>query len=170
MALVVEDGTGLTTADSYISLVDADAYLRDYGPDGLSWFTEPAARREKFLRRAAGEMDDQHTYRGRKLTSTQALEWPRTGGRDDRGDLIDSASVPDGVRNAQALRAADIARRVEEGADELVEDLDQSVTSRTFTFGPISETSNQSGSSSRMPRLYMSVITSYIEVGVTMRG
>lgn len=76
MALVVEDGTGLANAESYVSVADADAYHVDFGNTAWASSTEPA--KEAALRRATQYLDSRYRYRGEPLTDTQALAWPRT--------------------------------------------------------------------------------------------
>lgn len=80
MELIVEDGTGLTTADSYVSIAVADAYHTAMGNTG---WTGTGAAKEIALRRATQYIDTRYTYRGVRLVSDQALEWPRSGYESD---------------------------------------------------------------------------------------
>lgn len=74
MPLIVEDGTGLPNADSYVSVADCQAYAAAHG---LAFAGEEAAL-EAALRNATLYLDGEYTYRGERATGTQALEWPRT--------------------------------------------------------------------------------------------
>ena len=56
MALVVEDGTGKTDADSYLSLVDADAYNLAHSAS-TDWNGAVEAVKEKALRLATQYLD-----------------------------------------------------------------------------------------------------------------
>lgn len=99
MALVVEDGTGLSDAESYASVAAADAYAT---ARGLTWSGTDAAK-EQALRRATTWLDGR--YRGRwpgtkVRLRLQALDWPRTGAHDIAGDTVDYQSVPIEVVNA----------------------------------------------------------------------
>ena len=76
MALIVEDGTSLPNADSYLSVVAADAYHAAMG--NAVWQPLPAADKEAALRRATQYLDTRYRWRGEPLTTTQALAWPRT--------------------------------------------------------------------------------------------
>ena len=76
MSIIVEDGTGLTTAVAYVAVADADAYHTAMG--NTAWTGTDAAK-EIALRRATQYLDNRYTYRGTRLTSTQALEWPQIG-------------------------------------------------------------------------------------------
>lgn len=72
MALIVEDGTGMPDADSYISLTDAREYAAKYG------YTLPTddTEAEVALRKGAVNVDV-NSIKGSKLSSEQALEFPR---------------------------------------------------------------------------------------------
>lgn len=74
MALVVEDGTGLSTAESYLSVADANAYHTAMGNTG---WTGADAAKEVALRRGAQYLDANYQFRGVELRSDQALAWPR---------------------------------------------------------------------------------------------
>ena len=74
MALVVEDGTGLSTAESYISVADADTYHSDRG--NALW-TGTDAVKEEALRQATEYLDATYDWKGSISLTTQALNWPR---------------------------------------------------------------------------------------------
>lgn len=102
MSLVVEDGTGLASAESYIGVADASTYAL---ARGLSFPITDAALAEQALRRATTWLDGH--FRGqylgwKKLGRRQALEWPRNGAyvQDDPYGTISNAEVPVEVRNA----------------------------------------------------------------------
>lgn len=81
MALVVEDGTGLSNADSYESLTDADTYATNYGlTDWSALAASPGvddAKKEVALRNATLNIDIARIYLSEKLKDTQSLEFPR---------------------------------------------------------------------------------------------
>lgn len=77
MALVVEDGTGLDQADSYISIEQADVYMATMGHD--AWVTAVQADKEKALRQATQYVDSRYRYKNQPLKPEQSLEWPRVG-------------------------------------------------------------------------------------------
>ena len=99
MALVVEDGTGVTGADSYVSIAEADTYA---AANGLtSWASATAAAKEIALRQATRYVDTRYRFRGSRLGLRQPLEWPR-------GDVVDGA-LGDGyyyTRPPRNLKAA----------------------------------------------------------------
>lgn len=100
MALVVEDGTGKTDADSYCSLSDAVAYA---AARGLTFPASPAGPAEAALIRATAAIDA--TYRARfpgQRTSgrAQSLEWPRKYAGDAAGEPIADDEIPQEIMNA----------------------------------------------------------------------
>lgn len=76
MALIVEDGTGIANAESYVSLEDADVYHSRRG--NTAWTTAPESAREAALLQATAYIDAAYTFAGGARTMTQALRWPRT--------------------------------------------------------------------------------------------
>lgn len=104
-ALVVEDGTGLPNADSYISTSDADTYHGNRG--NAAWAAMAAPAKESALRQATDFMSTLR-WSGVRATSTQALDWPRAG-TELNGFTIAANVVPEAARRAcaeLALRAS----------------------------------------------------------------
>lgn len=92
MALIVENGTGLTSADSYVSAGDCVIYANAHGLT----FTDNAAG-EAALRRATGWLDATYMARWpgvRAHGRDQALQWPRTGAEDIDGNPIGDDEIP----------------------------------------------------------------------------
>ena len=78
MALIVEDGTGLSTAEAYVSVADAEIYMtKIYGTAEALWTAATDAAKEQALRRAATYLDGTYSFVGSREVATQALEWPR---------------------------------------------------------------------------------------------
>ncbi len=75
MALVVEDGTGLANAESYVSVAYADQHCVRFGHASWAALTETA--KEVALRKATRYIDGRYRFLGRKLFEIQALQWPR---------------------------------------------------------------------------------------------
>lgn len=76
MTLIVEDGTGMVDSESYVSVSDCDAYATN---NGLSAWTGVTAVKEVALRKATRYLDTYYKWRGARVRTTQALEWPRDG-------------------------------------------------------------------------------------------
>lgn len=100
MTLVVEDGSGLAEANSYVSMDDCAAYCT---ARGLTFVTSPSVDGEAALIRATAAIDA--TYRGRfpgyKASGrSQSLEWPRGQAYDAEGLLIAGDEIPIEIINA----------------------------------------------------------------------
>ena len=61
MALIVEDGTGVSGAESYISVVDADDYHTNHG--NTSWGSADTTAKEIALRKASEYLDGKYGKR-----------------------------------------------------------------------------------------------------------
>lgn len=77
MALVVEDGTGKSDAESYISVADADIYFSNRG--NAAWATLTTTVKEQLLRKATDYLVQVYRMRwkGVRVSATQALDFPR---------------------------------------------------------------------------------------------
>lgn len=100
MALIVEDGTGLASADALISVAEADAYHTAMA--NVAW-TGSDAEKESAIRRASAYLSNSYRWQGYRLNGRdQALAWPRTGVMDAEGYGIGSNEIPVEIRNACA--------------------------------------------------------------------
>lgn len=88
MAIVVEDGTGLADANSYVSIAYADSYFYDRG--NSVWDTYTPENKAQALILATEYLDMYYNYTGYKSSSTQALDWPRDYAYD-----VDSNEITD---------------------------------------------------------------------------
>jgi len=121
MALIVEDGTGLSTAESYISVADATTYFSNRG--NTTWAAIATdALREAYLRLATEYMTQMYRSRwdGVRYTEDQALDWPRAGVVRDSWQ-VDTDEVPVEVQRA----CAELALKASSG--ELAPDLTRKV-------------------------------------------
>ena len=101
MTLIVEDGSIVENANSYVSVDDARTFA------SLRGVTLPAsdAEVEVLLIKATDFIEAQRLrFQGSKVNQDQALQWPRTGVYVD-GFEVASDSIPYELRNAQILLA-----------------------------------------------------------------
>lgn len=131
--LIVEDGTGVIGAESYVSVAEADLYMVAFGYD--EWPQPPdltppepdpnLAKKEAMLRRGALYIDGVYGIRsvGYRKNSNQGLLFPQLGAFYWNGTPVDSDSVPDVYKKAQMeasrLAYAGVALTVSIGAGEL---------------------------------------------------
>lgn len=126
MAIIVEDGTGKTDAETYVSVAVADAY---HTAMGNSTWTGTDAAKEVALRRAAQYIDNRYRFRGERRTTTQALEWPRVNYELSwRVEGWPVKALADATCEA-ALRALSAKLQTDTKADQLTEQ----------TVGPITQ-------------------------------
>lgn len=102
MAIVVEDGTGLAAAVSYLSVADADTHHTARG--NSQWTDATSGDRETALVRATDYIDKRfgRKFRGGKISRAQALEWPRSSAADNDGFPLGYDDVPTQVEKATA--------------------------------------------------------------------
>lgn len=86
ITLVVEDGTGLETANTYISASDADLYNANLGR--AEWSSLDTDVKAAALIKATQFIDASFQWIGSRMFRVQALAWPRHAGLDASGDSI----------------------------------------------------------------------------------
>lgn len=102
MALIIEDSTGKSDAESYASAEDLALYAVKFG---VAIPAEVPAQ-EALLRRSALAMDGM-TWKGRKMSSDQALAWPRRGIELDQ-EIKPDNYLPARIQYGQMALAAEI--------------------------------------------------------------
>ena len=100
MALVVENGDGLSTAESYISTADADTYIAAFKGADATWDGATSSAKEVAARQATQYIDGLYNWIGEVYSSTQALDWPRNYVYDERGYLVEG--IPTNLEQATA--------------------------------------------------------------------
>jgi len=142
-SFVVEDGTGLSNANSYLSVADADTYHANVTRSS-DWTAATAASRENGLIVATQYLyiRFQGRWRGYRNTRSQALAWPRYSVEDDDGYVLDAASLPQKLQDA----CAEMALRVVLG-DNLLGTVTETgeIVSESVSVGPISESKTYAG-------------------------
>lgn len=120
MTLIVETGTGASNSEAYCSVDTATTYHAIRG--NSTWALLTTAQMEEALRRATDYIEQRYamSWQGWRVSSSQALAWPRSGVVYD-GVSVSSSIIPQSLINATAelaLRAA---------AGELEEDLTRGI-------------------------------------------
>lgn len=102
LTLVVETGAGLTTANSYASVAEGDAY-HDAHLYSDAWDDATDATKDIVLAWATRLLDEQVPWKGTKASIGQALQWPRYSVPDRDGiTIIDADEIPAWLKNATA--------------------------------------------------------------------
>ena len=130
--MIVEDGTGLPNADSYVSVEFADNYFSARGVS--SWTTLTTAVKEQCLIKATDFIDNIYQWKGKKTTNEQSLRFPRTNLFDYEGQEIDG--VPTCLKQAVCDAAlittngAELFQTKNENGDVVSE----TITTLSFTY------------------------------------
>ena len=125
MSLIIESGNGDSNSESYIDVAFADAYFLKRGItqwDGLT-------NKESLIIRAMDYIENNYTYQGTKLLSTQSLQFPR---------LINGETIyPIALKNA----VCELALKSNE--EDLLQDISKSVISEKVGELEVKYDSNQ---------------------------
>jgi len=137
ITLVVETGAGLSNANVYRSVADADTYHENHS-GSTDWSGAENADKEKAKITASQYLDIKYSgrWRGTKASSTQAKAWPRIDVYDDEGYYIPSTEIPQQLGDAED----ELALKIIEG-DNLFEDIDTpgDIASERNVLGPLEE-------------------------------
>ena len=109
MALIVEDGTGLANAESYISVADCDTILVSWGRSSSAWVALDETTKEAQLRNSTMYIDSTYAgkWSGEVVNNTQSLSWPRLNAYKANGQSIPSDEVPSEVLRAASFIAVE---------------------------------------------------------------
>ena len=142
MAFVVEDGSGMSSATSYISVADADSFATEVG---LTSWTGTNGAKETALIKAQRFLTQLYRgqWKGERIASTQALDWPRNGVYDADGYLLTSTTVPSAVKEAQVELAV---RALTAGLISDVATTDAGIASEASSVGGVSYSVTFTGS------------------------
>lgn len=102
MALVVEDGSGVAGANSFISLID----FLDFAEQHNFALPDDEDLSVGWLRRAAFAMQVMD-WKGSLVDADQAMPWPRSGVYVD-GELLSESAIPRGIVYGQAMLALEM--------------------------------------------------------------
>lgn len=95
MAIVVEDGSVVVGANSYVSVAYADTYFEIDEEFAEIWDEMDTEAKEIRLRWATRVLDQKVVWRGTKTVENSPLRWPRTGVFDRDGNAVGNHVMPD---------------------------------------------------------------------------
>jgi hypothetical protein len=119
---VVEDGTGLSNSNSYVSVSEADDILST-NIHATSWSLKTLQDKEKLLAWATRLIDTKATWFGHKTYSSSSLRWPRTGITSKDSVEIELDEIPKQLKEATSEMArflVDTDRTVEQSKDGII--------------------------------------------------
>lgn len=130
--MIVENGTGLPNADSYVTVEFADSYFSARGVSG--WDALETEQKEQALIRATDFIDSIYQWYGKKATSEQSLRFPRVNLRDYEGQVIEGipTCLKQAVCDASILSAngTELFQTKNENGDVVSE----TITTLSFTY------------------------------------
>lgn len=132
MALVIEDGSIVAGADSWITVAEWEAYASSYG----NTVTGTEAEKEVILRKAQRAISTRYTFKGDRVSAAQTTCLPRYWGTQIRGFTIGSDEIPQDFKDAQA----EMAWSIHEGADPFAD-----VTASNASSGAVAGTRSKAG-------------------------
>lgn len=103
MALLVENGSGVTGADSYISVADFETFCASIGVT----LTGNNGTSEQVLTLAFMDME-QSSYKGVPVFNRERPLWPRSGVYLTRDYLVPSDEIPKALKDLQCFWAIEI--------------------------------------------------------------
>ena len=109
------------TANAYITLAAANAYLSDRRLYTGEWTAATTAEREAAIIWAASLIDQAFDFYGAVSDIYQALSWPRLGVIDRNGRYVDPDTIPQIVADANAELAYHLAKQDRTALSELVQ-------------------------------------------------
>ncbi len=147
---IVEDGTGLPNANSYLSLADANQYFDDHG-NPTAWTTSTDDEKREALRLATQYLDVVYgsVWVDRRANDEQALDWPRAFVTDRDGFAVESDIIPQAIEDA----TAEAAVRNRAGT-ALLPDVDTpgGIKREKIKVGPLEEDITYTGSGQQIPQ------------------
>lgn len=109
MTLIVEDGSEVAGANTYISDDDYTTYA---AARGLVVGIDAPAREVELIKAMDYIESHRRQFKGLKITDTQPLQWPRVAVWVDSFP-VDSDEIPQELKNAQAEAAAAISASID---------------------------------------------------------
>lgn len=105
ITLIVEDGSIVPDANSYLSVEEATTILSVDFRKAPEWEALTDAEKELMLTSATRYLDDNYQWYGRRVSAEQPLLWPRLGMRDCEKQCLSSTTIPSEVKKAVAYLA-----------------------------------------------------------------
>lgn len=132
MALVVEDGSQKTDAESYSSVADADAYIARWHGNSV-WEAADDPTKERALLKATRYIDS-FRFVGQVTDPDQALAWPRSWVGSVDGKIFESEEIPIEIKHA----TIEAAMRVVDGENLFVDHDGGTISSESKSVGSLS--------------------------------
>lgn len=110
--LIIEDGTGKVDAQSYVTVDEVRAFAVARGLSVPSSDDAGNAQIETALVQAADYLETNLCYQGKKASSLQALQWPRSGVYFD-DECYSKTAIPANLKTAQIRLALEVLKGID---------------------------------------------------------
>lgn len=140
MAFIVEDGSCIVQATSYIDITFADEYLADRG--NMDWPALTEDQKKAALVQASDYVSTHYKYKGTKIDMLQNLQFPRNGVIDPLGMPV--TGVPECIKKC----TAELAVRASKGPlvpDPEFDDSGRAIKMKAEVLGPLKRTLEYAG-------------------------
>lgn len=97
--MALDATVGTDTANSYVTVLEADAYFTDRSY-ASAWESLEEEAKEQFLITGTSVINWYSTWKGLPVTGTQSLDWPRSGVYNKIGELYLETEIPQDVKIA----------------------------------------------------------------------
>lgn len=114
---LVEDGTIVPGANSYVTVEEADSFLEVDFRQWPIWEPLEVEDKQKMLALATRYLDQNYQWFGKKVEQDQPLEWPRRGALYCDRTCVAQTVIPTEVKNATMLLA--VWLRTNDGEEQL---------------------------------------------------
>lgn len=101
ITVIVEDGSGVIGANSYVSTATIDSWL-ETNPHDNTWSSLTQPQKNGYAVMSCRVLNEQINWNGWQTDDEQALDLPRSGMVDRNGNFIDNDEIPAEVQNAQS--------------------------------------------------------------------
>lgn len=165
--MIVEDGTGLTDSNSYVSVVFADNYFSSRGVS--EWNALETEVKEQALIRATDYIDNIFQWCGKKASVEQALRFPRVNLKDYEGNVIEG--IPTCLKQAVCDVAiiSSSGKELFETAEQNGDIVSETITSLSFTYSKTERTTTSKtlydAVNTKLRGLYVDSTKGHIQMG-----
>lgn len=128
-ALLLEDGTGVTGANTYVTVAEADDYIEHNIHAYVLWTAQSTPVKEHILMWCTRYIESRMKWEGTKVDTDLTLGWPRDYAFDHEQTEIANTTIPIRLKNAvmelaRFLLASDLGDSLPQaGIDRLVVDV-----------------------------------------------
>jgi len=109
MAITIVATAGASNANSYVTEAELTTWIENRLHNTSAVSTATSDTKKKALVHATRLLDEQIEWKGDPSDAdVQALQWPRYGLYDDKGEVLDEDTIPQRLKNAQMELSCDL--------------------------------------------------------------